>query len=143
MSELAPSPFIAKLLAPIAAEEEQADTLEHGRAMRADARQALRKAEQRWIIAMDKVRVAEAAHTIARAAFESSGERYVTDATPFAIRAQRAWGDRILAEEAQCLIPAPTAKELRWKKRVVGHRSNLPEKVVAVIAADEARLCPK
>jgi hypothetical protein len=141
MTELrAASAFIAKLLAPIAADEEQADTLEHARSLRADARAALRKANQLWIIGKQKVRVAEAAHLLANAAFTASGERSISDPTPFAIKMQQAWQQRIVAEYAQCLIPAPSPVELRWKKRMIEHQRDVPAAVLAVIAADEARL---
>lgn len=117
--------FVAKLLAPLPEGEEQVATPKFLRQVENDITMPWRKG-------MEHVDLAQARHTVnaleKRLGFTNSDEP--------ALKTYRAL---IAAERRQCLIPAPTAKELRWKLRLVPSTIDTPE-IVAVIAEDRARL---
>lgn len=117
--------FLEQLLAPIPDSEEQADT------------PAFRKRIERdrlmpWSKAMEAVKVAEARHTIASITARNSGEHLSAETL-------RTWRGLLDAQRAQCLVPAPTMKEVRWKKRRLPQIVREPD-IAAAITADEARL---
>jgi hypothetical protein len=120
-----PSQFFERLLAPIAESEEQPDTPAYRKRIERDMYMI-------WAKAMEAVEVAAAYHTIAAIAERNSDDRLST-------KCWDAFCRRIDAERAQCLIPAPTMKEVRWKKRCMADVIRETE-VAAAIAADEARL---
>ena len=122
--------FMEKLLAPIPANEEPVDTPEFRKLIAGDMMRV-------WLAGMEHVRRAEAMHTIAAIDRKLSGEPIGFGPKERANLA--AFQGRCRVEEAQCLIPAPTAAELRWKKRVTKYRK-VPQGVADAIAADEARL---
>jgi hypothetical protein len=113
--------LIAAVLAPLPESEEQADTLKFRRQMRAD---------------LNKVR--------------EEGMRHVRDARIF-LDAERAAngcktakGEELLAalhahSLRQCVLLAPSEKDLRWKHKNTKWRINLPDAVKEAIALDEKR----
>ncbi len=123
--------FVAQLLAPIADSEEQADTKAYRKQIKSDM-------ERAWNFGMERIRVAEALQVVAWEAFRLSGERYVSDPTPRAVAVNKAFQALLAIELKQCLIPAPTAVQMRWKKRNVDARHQTDE-IKAAIARDEAR----
>lgn len=117
--------FLEQLLAPIPDSEEQADT------------PAFRKRIERdklmpWRKAMEVVEVAKARHTIAAITGRNSGDHLSAEILA-------TWSRLVAAQRAQCLVPAPTMKEVRWKKRQLPSLIREPD-IAAAIAADEARL---
>lgn len=116
------APFIAQLLAPLPADEEQVCSSSFIGHLRED-----------WNRGMDEVRYADAGH-----AHEAIGLRLkiIGHTEHVSLLMFR---NLIEAQAEQCLIPAPTAKELRWKKRLLPSVIERPE-VQAAIARDEARL---
>ncbi len=115
--------FTAKLVAPLpAAEVQSADFT--------------RDLAQDWNRGMEDVRYAEYGHF-----YEATGRRLgvVGHCQRVADQMCKNWQE---AQAEQCLIPAPTAKELRWKKRLLSHIRDR-EEVAAAILRDEARLAPK
>lgn len=122
--------FMEKLLAPIPANEEPVDTPEFRRLIAGDMMRV-------WLAGMEYVRRAQAAHTYAAIDRNLSGEPIGFGPKEQANLA--AYQERCRVEAAQCLIPAPTAVELRWKKRVMKCRK-IPQEVADAIAADEVRL---
>ena len=116
--------FLAKLLAPLPEGEEQVSTPKYQRQLQYDITLPWRKG-------MEHVELAEARHTVSalerRLGIESSH-------LPSIIT----WRALVEAWRRQCLIPAPTAKELRWKLRQSISAEDAPE-VQAVIDADQKR----
>jgi hypothetical protein len=117
--------FMDRLLAPVTEGEEQPDTPAFRKLIERDMYKV-------WSRAMEAVQVAAAHHTIAAIAERNSGDGLST-------KGWDAWARRLDAERAQCLVPAPTMKEVRWKKRLLPTLIRETE-VAAAIAADEARL---
>lgn len=121
------SAFIKKLLAPIPADEEQADTPKF--------RKWLVQIEVGvWARMMERVERAAAFHKLTALDLRDAGRddpRHQNCLAAF--QAYRA------AVEAQCLIPAPTEKEARWKRKIMkGYK--MPSHVSDAIRADEERL---
>lgn len=118
------SSFVDKLLAPLPDSEEQAATPKFMRQVENDITMPWRKG-------MEHYELAAARHTVSalekRLGFTTSEEP--------GLKTYRAL---INAERVQCLIPAPTAKELRWKLRQDSRMLQEPE-VQAVIAEDRKR----
>ena len=114
------SAFIALVLGPIPETEEQADTAKFRKQVTADINRV-------WQAGKDRLKRTRLFLDAERA---KSGESRVTLALV-----------REFHKEAlrQCLIPAPSEKELRWKKREVEWRNDLPEAVKEAIARDEKR----
>ena len=115
--------FFANVLAPIPDTEEQADTPQFRKLIKKDmelawwkGREALRK--------IDTLRKAELIKSW------NSAE---------ATRLLKEWREGVLR---QCLLPAPTERELRWKKKETSWRypGGLPPAAAKAIAADEKRL---
>lgn len=125
--------FIAKLLAPLPEAEEQVDSPRFLVSIQKDMLQA-------WFAGIKRIRIAEADQLLASVAFEASGERYITDVTPAALRCQAAMRRRQEAEREQCLMPAPRAVELRWKKRLMRYWRDVPADIADILARDESRL---
>lgn len=121
--------FMDALLAPLPADEEQVDTKDFQKHIERDMLVW-------WSQGMGQVEVAKARHTIAAIAFRNGDLKHHSPEGLSLLAAYQVW--LALADE-QCLIPAPTAKEMRWKLRHFKHRDR-PSKVTAAIAADEARL---
>lgn len=114
--------FTAKLLAPLPTEEVQSAAF-------------TRDLTQDWNKGMEDVRYAEYGHF-----YEATGLRLgvVGHCRRVAAQMCKNWYE---AQAEQCLIPAPTAKELRWKMRLPSHIRDR-EDVAAAITRDEARLAP-
>ena len=122
--------FMSRLLAPLPADVEQVDTQEQRQLIEQDKRRI-------WGRGMERVRVAAAAQTIT--AFEMRSVREpMMGSGPKAIANRRAVAEWERTVFAQCLIPAPSPVEMRWKKRVTKHHSP-PAEVLTAIAADERR----
>lgn len=119
------STFIAQLLAPLPEGEEQADTPSY-------RRQVERDITRPWDRAMLKVKLADARHTCL-AISEQLG--LISKNSRDTLIAYKEWQEAI---SRQCLIPAPTEKQLRWKKRE-SKWTNPTADVLAAIAADERR----
>ena len=117
--------FLAALLAPLPAGEEAV-------ASPAFRRQLERDLYADWNDGMDNVREAEAIHTIVAMQDRRSG-------IGISEKCLEAYQSASRVRWAQCLIPAPTPKELRWKQRAV-KAMVVPPYVTAAIAADAARL---
>lgn len=96
--------FIDKLLAPLPEGEEPADSLRYRKQIERDLYHA-------WNAGMMRVELASARHMVAAREHQLDISR--------CDRTWEAYKARMEAEQAQCLIPAPTAMELRWKKRAV------------------------
>ena len=119
------SAFIAKLLAPIPSHEEQADTKKYWSGM-------ARTEKAVWIRAMETVKYFEAQHKMAALSILNALDNPTLLSAGEACRQYRA------AIEVQCLVPAPTAVEARWKRRMMkGH--TMPQDVSDAIEADDAR----
>ncbi|MFB0875344.1 MULTISPECIES: hypothetical protein [unclassified Sphingobium] len=119
--------FIAKLLAPIPAHEEQADTPQF--------RKWLVQIDVAvWCRMMERVERAAALHKLIALNLRDAGRH-----DPRHTDCLEAYCAYRAAVEAQCLIPAPTEKEARWKRRVMkGHK--IPAHVSAAMKADDERL---
>lgn len=126
--------FMARLLAPLPATEEPVDHISFRRLI-------LRDNKMVWANAMEAVRIADAHRVLAWAAFQKSGERYVTDGKPAGNAVLAACEALGLAKKKQALIPAPTMKELRWKRREMPHDPS--DEVRAMMEADAIRLNAK
>jgi hypothetical protein len=115
------SKFMGALLAPLPNDSEPLESPEFIKHLLHD-----------WRRGMEEVQYAEAGH-----AHEAIGLRLgiVGHSDRVNLLMYKNWMD---AEAEQCLIPAPTAKELRWKKRRMLAIQKRPE-VAAAIARDEAR----
>ena len=126
-----PVRFIAALLAPLPAGEEPVDTPEYRKSI-------LQISMREWLHHMDTVRLADAQHTV-----QALKDRGTEGITRIGIELYQA---SVHAQLRQCLLPAPTTKEIRWKERVVKMRDPKDADIVAAlaaIAADRARLCPE
>lgn len=119
---LSTSTFIAQLLAPLPEGEEQVMSPTY-----------IRHLQQDWSRAMRNVRFAEAEHLVSAIGSQLSIAGIKEHHSVYTFRNLRE------AQAEQCLVPAPTAKELRWKKRLDRSVLQRPE-VAAAIARDEARL---
>lgn len=119
--------FVEKLLAPIPSNEEQADTPQF--------RKWLVQIEVGvWSRMMERVERAAAQHRVIALDLRDAGRN-----DPRHIDCLDAYRAYRTAVEAQCLIPAPTGKEARWKRRIMkGYQ--MPANVSAAIKADEERL---
>lgn len=119
---LSTSSFIAQLLAPIPAHEEQVVSRSYTRDLLQD-----------WSKGMRAVKFAEAEHLVSAIGNEL---RIIGIKEHHSFATFRNLRE---AQAEQCLIPAPTVKELRWKKRLCRDVIERSE-VAAAIARDEARL---
>ena len=119
------SAFIAKLLAPIPAGEEQADTKKYWA--------SLQRTEMAvWVRSMSRVKYFEAQHKMAALSIVNALDHKAHISNGDAYRQYR------MAIERQCLVAAPTAVEARWKRRMMkGH--TMPQDVSDAIEADDAR----
>lgn len=116
--------FFAQLLAPLPEGEEQVMSPTY-----------IRHLQQDWSRAMRNVRFAEAEHLVSAIGSELSIAGIKEHHSVYTFRNLRE------AQAEQCLVPAPTAKELRWKKRLMRDILDRPE-VAEAISRDEARLGP-
>lgn len=120
------SAFMTKLLAPLPEGEEPVASKGFVRAIRHDIWVAWRRGQ----MAMHEARDAHKASAIAdRHGLRSDGIMTVDDA----------WDKYVGLQASQCLIPAPTMVELKWKKRRSPWILERPG-VAEVIARDEKRL---
>ena len=131
-SEARTGAFIAQLLAPIPAADEQADT----KRFRADMTRDFRIA---WDASMKRVADAigerERAWHRFKAAEGTAAERVAYFAYGFALE------NVAPSYFAQLLIPAPTQSEMRWKRRILGEFKQCDaEETRVAYARDEARL---
>lgn len=120
------SAFLTNLLAPLPEGEEPVDTPKFRKTMERDICEP-------WRHGMQYVDLAVARHQAAAIEHRLSGLDGIGD------ECHSAYVLRKEAERRQCLIPPPTAKELRWKLRSLAAISDCAE-VKAAIAADRARL---
>jgi hypothetical protein len=131
MGQVITSAFMAKLLAPIPEDQEQADTKQ----FRAQVTRDMMRA---WRQGMRLVEVAAAHHRIAADAFTRSGEASCWGPEPAGVGLTVAYRALVSAQQDQCLIPAPTPVQLRWKQRHMRARQ-IPDRIAQAIAADLAR----
>lgn len=121
--------FMAKLLAPLPVGEEPVDTKAFRREIERDLRAM-------WSAAFEYVRLAGAKHTATAAALQIARDPEGSD---LHLANNVAFAARVDSERRMCFVPAPTMRELRWKKRSLANRP-ADQDVVAAIARDEARL---
>lgn len=132
MAQTIASAFIAQLLAPIPTAEEQADTKAFRKAILHDMHRA-------WSAGVVKIDLARAEQVVAMDEFRRGGGRYHNDGSQAGRKVQGAIAKRLVLEHLQCLIPAPTAVQMRWKQRLTKHWRAVPAEIADAIASDAAR----
>lgn len=132
MAQTISSAFIAQLLAPIPATEEQADTKAFRKAILHDMHRA-------WSAGVVKIEFAHAEQMVATDEFRRSGGRHTKDGSPAGMKVEAAIDKRMALGRAQCLIPAPTPVQMRWKQRHIKYWKEVPADVADAIARDAAR----
>ena len=128
------SVFLQKLVAPLPEFEEQAATPKFLKQIERDMKQV-------WRRHMENVEYAQALHRIAAINFRNNPD---AKSSCWGTGSQELMDAYKAASEqcaAQCLIPAPTPAEMRWKKRWAKNRK-VPDAVAEAISADEARFAP-
>ncbi|KQS48249.1 MULTISPECIES: hypothetical protein [unclassified Sphingomonas] len=133
------SVFLQKLVAPLPEFEEQVATDDFLKQIARDLRQIERDMKQVWRRSLENVEYAEALHRIAAINFRNSPEAAQHSFGQRSLELTKAYKSVCEQRAAQCLIPAPTSAELRWKKRWAKNRT-VPDEVIKAISSDEARL---
>ena len=135
-TDAAQAKFLAALLAPLPEGEEPVASKRFVADLRRDEARV-------WDKAMELVEIAKHCHALSALAVRRCNQHPASELL-MTVNLEN-YAALCRAEQRQCLVPAPTLKELRWKRRRMGGWGKVddPLAVNAAIAADEARLAGK